>query len=157
MQCRRNRLRSRTSGVRISPGAPSLSSVFNKLKILWLRTPSPLSPVFDLQQATLTPRFSAKCSFKSPRDRTDRRGPPMMRLLPSTSAFAPRPGSASKFEADNRFTFRRLASATIQKQKQSPSGNSGRWPYSSVAVTLGTRRQGKGPLRTVRPRDLPAN
>jgi len=41
------------------------------------------------------------------------RGPPMTTLWPSTTAFAPRPGRASKFVAPNRSAFRRLASATI--------------------------------------------
>jgi hypothetical protein len=44
-------LLSRGSPVRVWPGAPSLSSVFNNLEIRWLETLSPLSPVFDLRHA----------------------------------------------------------------------------------------------------------
>src|SRR5229473_2042737 len=43
----------------------------------------------------------------------NRRGPPISTLLPSTKAFAPRPGSAPNFVADNWTTLRRLASVTI--------------------------------------------
>src|SRR5664279_3274803 len=48
----------------------------------------------------------------------NRRGPPIMTLLPFTNAFAPRPGSASKSAACNVGRFRRLAHAPVPGSSQ---------------------------------------